>query len=303
MSRLSVVVVSHNSRADLERSLPAVVGGGREVVVVDNASTDDSRELVRDRFGTVRLLELRENVGYGAACNEGLRAVRAPLVLLLNPDAWPLADGIERLAECAVQRPRLGAVAPQLHTQDGRQQQTFVGFPTRWWRGRPPITSVPRRQLRGRANGRPRHGFLVGAALLVRREAIEEVGGFDPTFFMFYEEVDLCWRLQEAGWAIDVCSQAKFVHVGGASTRQSWARMYREQLRGHLRFLSKHHGVAAAEQARRYLSWALRMRLLVGTGPQRQAYREAAAWLASGPAALLLDDRERTRQRHYSSET
>ncbi len=290
MSEISVVVVSYNSRADLERSLPAVAGAEREVIVVDNASTDESRELVRSRFPGVELLELHENVGYGAACNEGLRAASAPLILLLNPDAWPVGDGIEQLAACAMRRPGLGAVAPQLHSPDGREQPTLVGLPTRWWTGRPAITSASRGHLRPRVRSRQGRGFLVGAALLLRRAALEQVGGFDPSFFMFYEEVDLCSRLQQGGWSIDVCAEARFVHVGGTATRRNWARMYREQLRSHLRFLAKHQGLAAAEQARRYLPWALRARMLARRGEERRAYREAALWLASSPVTVLLDN-------------
>jgi GT2 family glycosyltransferase len=292
MSETSVVVISYNSRADLERSLPAVTHAEREVIVVDNASTDGSCAFVRDFFPAVRLIELPENVGYGAACNEGLREASAPLVLLLNPDAWPVGDAIERLAACAMQRPRLGAVAPQLHTPDGTEQQTLVGLPTRWWTGRPALTSAPSRLFRPRLHVRPRRGFLVGAALLLRREAVDEVGAFDPSFFMFYEEVDLCWRLQQGGWSIDVCPEAKFVHIGGTSTRRNWARMYREQLRGHLLFLAKHQGLATAEQARRYLRWALRVRMLVRRGEQRRAFREAFLWLGSKPVNVLLDRSE-----------
>jgi N-acetylglucosaminyl-diphospho-decaprenol L-rhamnosyltransferase len=295
VSELSVVIVSFNSRADLERSLPAVIDGGREVIVVDNASTDGSQNFVRDRFRAVRLIELHENRGYGAACNEGLHVAGAPLVLLLNPDAWPLDDGIERLTECASRRPTLGAIGPQLHGPHGRRQPTLVGLPTRWWTGRPALSSAPSRAMSLRVpRSRSGRRFLVGAALLLRREALEQVGVFDPTFFMFYEEVDLCWRLQEAGWGIDVCPEARFVHVGGTSTRQNWPRMYREQLRGHLRFLAKHDGLATAELARRYLTWAVRARMLAAGGERRRAYRDAATWLGSGPAALLLDDRGHT---------
>jgi N-acetylglucosaminyl-diphospho-decaprenol L-rhamnosyltransferase len=290
MSEISVVVISYNSRADLERSLPAVAGPGRQVIVVDNASTDESCAFVRDRFPEVQLLELHENLGYGAACNEGLRAASAPLVLLLNPDAWPVDDGIERLASCATRRPRLGAVAPQLHGPDGKEQQTLVGLPTRWWTGRPALTSAPSRFLLPRLRRRPRRGFLVGAVLLLRREAVEEIGGFDPSFFMFYEEVDLCRRLQEAGWSIDVCSEATFVHVGGTSTRQDWARLYREQLRSHLIYLTKYRGAGTADQARRYLVWTVRVRMLVAGREERRVYREAATWLRSAEEGHLPGD-------------
>jgi GT2 family glycosyltransferase len=284
MTEVSVVLVSYNSRSDLERSLPVVVDHSDDIIVVDNASSDGTVEFVRTHFPTVRLLELAENIGYGAACNEGSRAARTPLVLLLNPDAWPVADGLERLVECA-QRRELGAVAPQLHDPDGRPQPSQIGFPTRWWLGTPALTSARASRRRPLTSGA---GFLVGAALLVRRDALEQVGGFDGGFFMFYEEVDLCRRLLDAGWQLGVCEEASFVHVGGTTTRRDWPRMYREQIRGHLRFLAKHQGADTAESARRYLRRVLRVRVAVSNGVQRRAYAEAAAWLASARAAELL---------------
>src|SRR5215217_6113458 len=285
MSEVVVVIVSHNSRGDLERSLPAVGAEDRQVIVVDNASADGSAAFVRVRFPHVKVLELRENVGYGAACNEGIARTSEALVLLLNPDAWPLGDGIKRLAACAERHSASGALGPRLQAPDGTPQQSFGGVPTRWWLGKPAITSAPPRPRLPSLPSPPRsRKFLVGAALLVRRDAFEQVGGFDPSFFMFAEEVDLCWRLQEAGWGVALCADATFVHVGGTSTRRDWPAMYREQLRGHLRLLAKHRDLAEAEAARKLLRRALTVRALVARGEQAKALRQAVRWLGSGDA-------------------
>jgi N-acetylglucosaminyl-diphospho-decaprenol L-rhamnosyltransferase len=131
--------------------------------------------------------------------------------------------------------------------------------------------------------------FLVGAVLLVRRQAFEDVGGFDPSFFMFNEEVDLCYRLRHRGWRVVFFPGAEFFHLGGASTRLDWNRMYREQLRSHLRFLTKHYGPRHADRGRRLLLCAMRLRSLVFRGDRRLLSREAAAWLAGGDTATLLD--------------
>jgi N-acetylglucosaminyl-diphospho-decaprenol L-rhamnosyltransferase len=298
MSEVVVVIVSHNSRGDLGRSLPAVGPEDRQVIVVDNASADGSAAFVRERFPDVDVLELRENVGYGAACNEGIARASAALVLLLNPDAWPLGGGIEQLAACAERQSTLGALGPRLQSPDGTPQRSLVGVPTRWWLGRPAITSAPSRlRLPFLPSPPSSRKFLVGAALLVRRDAFEQVGGFDPSFFMFAEEVDLCWRLQEAGWGVALCADATFVHVGGTSTRRDWPAMYREQLRGHLRLLAKHRGLAEAEAARKLLRRALTVRALGARGEQAKALRQAVRWLGSGDASTLLEEGVRPRER------
>lgn len=285
VSALSIVVVSYNTRDFLERCLAAVDARGHEVIVVDNASQDGSAALVRERFPGVRLLALPENAGFGAAANRGIEASAGVFVLVLNADAWP-ADGqaLNALVACAQGDARLALVGPTLVDPAGRRQATEVGVPSRWWPGTPAVTSrrsPPLPRLR-------RETFLVGAALLLRRQAVDQVGGFDPEFFLFAEEIDLCLRLRRAGWRVGVCPEAVFVHVGGAASRQDWSGAYWEQVRGHLRLLAKHHGMERAEGARRYLARLLRVRALLAAGEVALAYREAADRLASADVRTLL---------------
>ncbi len=294
---VSVIVVSYNSREHLGRCL-ASVRGGHEVIVVDNGSTDGSRELVRERFPEVHLLERAENRGFGAANNEGMRVGSGRYFLILNADAWPVRDGIERLVAFADANARAAVVGPRLLNPDGTLQRSVRGFPTRW---RIATEYFFLRKLAPRSRalnafygaGFDHHSvweadFLMGAVLLLRRDAVAEVGGFDESFFMFSEEVDLCYRMRAAGWSVLFYPGAEFVHVGGASTRLEWGRMYREQLRGHLRFLAKHEGLERAEQARRLLVAALRLRGVVFRGERGRTYREAGRWLSSGDAKALL---------------
>jgi GT2 family glycosyltransferase len=137
---------------------------------------------------------------------------------------------------------------------------------------------------------RRRPYFLVGTVLLLRRQAVEEVGGFDERFFMFNEEIDLCWRLQHAGWQVELCPDATFEHVGGASSGSAWPALYREQLRGHLLFVAKHRGLRQAELARRVLLASTWVRSHAGGD---RAAREATTWLASGGIRTLVGDVER----------
>ena len=297
-SDISVVVVSFEARDLLRRCLGAVAGCGWEVIVVDNASQDGSALLVATEFPDARLIRLEANLGFGAAANAGIAAARGRFLLLLNPDAWPLDDAIEQLAARLEAAPAVGAAGPTLLNADGSRQQSVRGRPTRWrlateylflrWIA-PRSRALNAFYAAGFDHRTERDAeFLVGAALLLRREALAQVGGFDPAFFMYNEEVDLCHRLRAAGWQVRFFPGPRFLHVGGGSSANGRAALYREQLRSHLRFLAKHEGGRAAEQARVILLWAMRLRALMFLGPRRRISREAADWLASADARGLL---------------
>jgi GT2 family glycosyltransferase len=130
--------------------------------------------------------------------------------------------------------------------------------------------------------------FLMGSVLLVRREAADTVGLFDEDFFMFSEETDWCYRFRQAGWKVLFTPDAEFVHVGGASTRQNWSPMFREQVRGHLRFLAKHRGAREAERGRKLLRTSLRLRGLLFPGDRGRTYTETARWLGGSSLEELL---------------
>jgi N-acetylglucosaminyl-diphospho-decaprenol L-rhamnosyltransferase len=297
---VSIIVVSFNSAAYLERSLETVANGQYEIIVVDNASTDGSARLVRERFPSARLVELERNVGFGAANNEGMAVATGRYLLLMNPDAWPEAGAIGDMVQFLDARPAIGVTGPRLRSLDGVIQRSAFGYPTAFWLGAPAVTSVPRASsirrsmtMAARAAVQrvvPGDVLLVGTALLLRREAVAEIGGFDQSFFMFNEDVDLCWRLREAGWGVELCPAAEFVHVGGASTRAVWSNLYREQLRGHLLFLAKRRGRRHAQVARLVLLVAARARALLRRDDSANAFREASNWLASSDARQLVSD-------------
>ncbi len=130
--------------------------------------------------------------------------------------------------------------------------------------------------------------FVSGAVLLLRRTALDQVGLFDESFFMYSEETDLCRRMQRAGWGVAVVEEAAFVHAGGGSTKRQPDGMYGEQLLSYLRFFAKHHGPRRAERARRLLAAALLLRAALTFGDARPRGRRAARQLASAPVATLL---------------
>jgi GT2 family glycosyltransferase len=294
---VSVVIVACNARPYLERCLREV-GGAADVIVVDNGSTDGTAELVREHFDHVRLLP-RENLGFARANNDGMRLATGRYFLLLNPDAWPVGDAIRQLIADADRHPEAGVVGPLLLNPDGSLQRSVRGFPSLWrlateylfLRKLAPRTRVFNAFYGANFDHRSECAaeWLKGAVLLLRREAVEDVGGFDPSFFVFGDDVDFCYRLRRAGWAVRFTPAARFVHVGGVSTRPQWARMQRELLRGHLRFFAKHEGLKRAERARTLLLISLRLRSRLFRGERARLYRDAAQWLASGDVRALLE--------------
>jgi hypothetical protein len=289
---VAVVVVTYDALPWVERCLESV--RGVPTVVVDNGSSDGTVDLVRERFPDVKLIQ-SENRGLAAGWNTGMRETESAYVLLLNADAWLVDDALARLVESAESHPRAAVVGPRLSNPDGTLQRSVRGFPTLW---RLATEYFFLRKLAPRSSalnafyaGGFEHDeereveFVMGACMLVRREAVREVGPADEEFFLFSEETDWCYRFRQAGWQVVFFPGAECVHVRGAS---HGGRLYLENLRGHLRFIAKHQGAKRAERARRLLLIALRLRGVLVRGERGKGYREAAAWLASGDVAALL---------------
>ena len=284
------VVVTYNAMPWLERCLESLAGVA--CVVVDHGSSDGSVEAAR--AGGARVVE-QGNLGLAAGWNRGLRETESRYVLFLNADAWLVGDALERLVAFADAHPRAAVVGPRLRNPDGTLQRSVRGFPTLWRLATEYLflrKFAPRsRALNGFYAGDFDHEsvteaeFVMGAALLVRREAVDEVGGADESFFLFSEEVDWCYRFEQAGWRVVFTPEAEVVHVGGAS---HGGRFFDQQVLGHIRFLAKHRGLAYAERARKLLVVSLRLRGLLYHGARGEMYREGARFLASGSAEALL---------------
>jgi N-acetylglucosaminyl-diphospho-decaprenol L-rhamnosyltransferase len=289
---VSVVVVSYNALPWIEQCLESV--RGVPTVVVDHGSSDGTVERVREVFPEVALVEA-ENRGLAAGWNRGLDETEGRYALLLNADAWLVGDALEKLIEVADLRPRAAVVGPRLLNPDGTLQRSVRGFPTLWrlateyffLRKLAPRSSALNAFYAGGFDHDEERDveFVMGACMLVRRDAISEVGAADEDFFFFSEETDWCYRFRRAAWQVVFFPGAECVHVRGAA---HGGRLYHENLRGHLRFFAKHYGPVQAERARRLLRLALRLRGLLFRGGRGQAYREAAAWLGSGRVPELL---------------
>jgi GT2 family glycosyltransferase len=285
-------VVTYDALPWIERCLESVAGV--DTVVVDNGSTDDTVAVVRDRFPSVRLVEA-ENRGLSAGWNRGILETVADHVLVLNADAWLVDDALDALLAAARRHSHAAVIGPRLLNPDGSLQRSVRGFPTAW-RLATEFLYLRKLAPRSRAlNAFYGAGFdhaserevewVMGACMFVRRAAFDEVGPFDERYFLFSEEVDWMRRAADRGWSVVFTPDAHCVHVGGASHGGS---LFRENVRGSLRYLSLHGRPGEAERARRMLRASLLVRGAIHRGDRGRMYREAARWLGSGGVDALL---------------
>ena len=294
MADAAVVVTTYNALPWIEQCLQSVQGV--ETVVVDNDSSDGTVAVVRERFPDVRVVE-QANRGLAAGWAKGLEETSSSRwALILNADAWLVGDALERLVAIGDAHPDVAVVGPKLEHPDGSLQRSVRGFPTRWRLATEYLylrKLGPRTELLNAFYGA---GFdhaserevecLMGACLLVRRAAIDDVGPPDANFFLFSEEVDWCYRFAEAGWKTLFTPEARCVHVGGAS---HGGRLYRENVCGHLRFFLKHYGQEEAERVQSLLRTSLALRGRIVRGQQGAMYRDTARWLGTGDVRSLIE--------------
>lgn len=256
--RVSIVIVHYRTAEETLRSARAAreTAPGAEIVVVDNASGDGIATRIAREIPSARVVVEESNRGYGAACNRGARETSGEYLLFLNSDARVLPGAIDALVDALDGQPRAAIAGPRLQNSDGTLQPSIQRLPTPWrifcessglaalWQGRG--------WLRGHTKTREDHSrrraveALMGAAMLARRSAFEETGGFDESFFLYAEEADLIARLASRGHEILFVPEAGVVHAGGASGGDALFGRLHEGLR---RYARKHHGASAARFA------------------------------------------------------
>jgi N-acetylglucosaminyl-diphospho-decaprenol L-rhamnosyltransferase len=246
---LSVSIVNTNSRALLLACLDSLAGTGQEIVVLDNASEDGSAEAVRERFPDVRVIAQSHRAGFGANHNTVIRATAGRYVYVLNEDTTAGDWGFEALTAYLDTHPRVGALGPRLVYPDGRLQDSAWRFPT-------PLVSALSLATLGRLGVTQSRGdvphavdWVMGAAVVLRREALEEVGLFDEGFFLYSEEVDLQARLHRAGWEVHYFPRVSVVHHESQFSADIPERRINEMWRSRHRYWRKHHTGAGARVA------------------------------------------------------
>ncbi|MHB8295317.1 MAG: glycosyltransferase family 2 protein [Acidimicrobiales bacterium] len=290
------VVVNYNSGAYLASCVESLVAGGvGEIVVVDNSSTDGSVALMDERVGAgrARAVHAGANLGYGAAVNLGLSRLAPPgpaggFVVICNPDVEMKASCLRSLVKALGADQRLAIVGPKLLRTDGtaypsaRRFPSLAGAALHGFAGllRPGNRFSRHYKMVGVAGrGYQEVDWVSGALFAARRRALAEVGGFDPAYFMYLEDVDLCWRLRERGFAVGYEPGAVAVHAQGVSTAQHPYRMIIEHHRSLARF-ARQHGASGGS-----LRPALLPVVLTGIGTRAALACAAQALQDRGAAA------------------
>ncbi len=250
---LSIVVVTYNSAKDIESCLSSIKfqkeGNGLEVIVVDNASTDETVHIV-NKFPKVKLIRNPKNLGFARANNQGVAVARGEYLLFLNPDTKLKDDTLKILVEFLDQHPDVAAVAPRLLNFDGSQQLSIRSLPTFrsvLWE----MTGLPRLFPKWRSIGHWRLRYFdyeqfsfveqpMASCLLIRKAILVELGGFDESFPIYYNDVDLAFRMREKGYKIGYLPQAQVYHKVGSATSHLKPKMIFETHRSLFKFFKKH---------------------------------------------------------------
>jgi N-acetylglucosaminyl-diphospho-decaprenol L-rhamnosyltransferase len=251
--KVSVIILSWNTRELLEKAIRSLPVSNHEmsleVIIVDNCSSDGSAEMVRSLFPDVQLIESTENLGFAQGINLGMEESRGGFLLLLNSDAELRPGAVKAMIALLQAQPAAGLVGAQILNPDLSLQASYADFPNL---GREfLILSGIGRLLFG--PWYPSHGpnqgrvlrqvdYVSGACLMIRREAYIETRGFDESFFMYAEEVDLCYRLRKKEWQVWYQPEAKVIHVGGGSSRSIPIKRETDLYRSRVAYFKKHLG-------------------------------------------------------------
>lgn len=250
----STIIVSYNTFELTRAAVQSALDSGRtlrhEVIVVDNASPDNSYAKLQKAFpesdySNVHITAGEKNRGFSAASNEGARRASGCILFFLNPDTFVHDDAIPRLVSLLNERPEIGAVGPRVLNTDGTDQYSVLPFTTigELIRHRIPLTAILRRDSRRKDPIQAQSGqvdIVKGCALAIRRDVFNMVGGWDESYFMYSEEVELCWSLRSMGFSTYFLREAVITHHGGAATRERYVEHQLMTAQSTLKFLRRH---------------------------------------------------------------
>ncbi len=254
---LSICIVSWNTRDLLRRCIESIGdtidGLDHEIIVIDNASSDDSAQLIAREFPGVHLIQNSDNRGFARANNQGIAVSRGRHVLLLNSDAVLLPGAAREMVEFLDAHPKVGIVGARLLNADGSFQASFADFPSLLGEtllatglARHVFSPVYPSYSEERSGQERSVDWIFGACMMVRRAAIELVGPLDEDYFMYTEETDWCYRMRQGGWAVYYLPTARVKHWSGQSSNTAPIRKRSQLYRSKWLFLRKRRGTLRA---------------------------------------------------------
>jgi GT2 family glycosyltransferase len=264
LAKVSIVIINYNGRKYLEKFLPSILAGtyaDMELIVADNASTDDSMIFLREHYPSVRLIELKRNHGYAGGYNEALKEVKSEYYVLLNSDVEVTPGWIEPVIGLMDKDQRIGACQPKILSYTQKDRFEYAGAAGGWIdclgypfaRGR--IFDVCEKD-EGQYDDTQKIFWASGAALFVRAELFHLAKGFDTYFFAHMEEIDFCWRLQLLGYSIYACPSSVVYHVGGGTLPKGNERKVFLNFRNNMIMLAKN-------LPKRQSFWKIPLRILM----------------------------------------
>ncbi len=245
--KVSVVILNWNGRDYLQQFLPSVLGSSydnKEIIVADNASTDDSVQFLQQNFPSVKIILLKENFGFAKGYNEALKSVSSDYYVLLNSDVEVTKDWIEPVIDMMEKDKTIGAAQPKMLSFNNKKMFEYAGAAGGWIdylgypfaRGR--VFDVCEAD-KGQYNDESNIFWASGAALFVRAELFHQLKGFDHYFFAHMEEIDFCWRLQLSGNNVYACPKSVVYHVGAGTLKKESAQKTFLNFRNNLIMLAK----------------------------------------------------------------
>lgn len=220
--QVSIIIVNYNTRQILEACILSIYQHTHnisfEIIVVDNASTDDSVEIIHRKFPEVKLISSPINLGFGKANNLGVKQCQGEYLFFLNSDTLLIHNAIEVLYQFMIKNPKAGISGGNLYTQQMKPLHSFYHLPSIWKEFKSLYSRYDITQNHNFTGHPLIVGYITGADLMIAKDIFIKSGGFDPSFFMYYEESDLAWRIQKSGYLIYSVPQAKIIHLQGMSS-------------------------------------------------------------------------------------
>jgi len=277
--QLSIIIVNYNVKNLLKKCLESIFEYEKdmefEVIVVDNNSIDHSQEMLQRDFPQVKLIENKRNLGFSAGCNQGIKESQGRYILLLNPDTELTPDGFKKMIDFMDSKPEVGICGPKMTDQEGNLHLSCRSFPSY-------LTAISSSQsilnrifpdnllsqkylLKNQDHSQiQKVDWVSGSCLLAKREMLEKVGLFDERFYMYVEDVDLCYRAKMAGFSVFYFPQVVVIHHIGKSTQKKKFNMLVEHHRSMYHFYKKHHNPNVFLRGIVFLSVWMRLFFVVG---------------------------------------